>query len=82
MTAGVMPSRWRPGVLSGRFTKGQVGRLSFCRASYRCSKAFLGEPVPTSAGEQEAVWALVADKQSAKVFAAAFDRVNEFFRNL
>ena len=72
MTAGVMPCRQRLGVFSGRFTKGHVGRLIFCRPSYRCSKAFSEKRVPTLAGEQETVPTLVTDKQSAEVFATAF----------
>ena len=34
-------------VFSGRFTKGHVGRLIFCRQSYKSSKAFSLKPVPT-----------------------------------
>ena len=37
-------------------------------------QGFLGEAGADSAGEQEAVRALVADQQSSEVFAAAFGR--------
>ena len=35
-------------------------------------QGLLGEAGANPAGEQEAVWTVVSDKQSAEVFAAAF----------
>ena len=46
-TAGVIPWPHRPGLLSGRFTKGHEVPLIFCIPSYSVANAFSEKPVPT-----------------------------------
>jgi hypothetical protein len=49
-------------------------RLIFRKPSYRAAKSFFGEARPDSAGEDKPFRAMVANKQSAKLFTAAFRR--------
>ena len=71
--AGVIPCPHRPGLFSGKLTKGKVVRLIFCMPSYRCAKAFLEKPVP-NLRRKRARPADITHQQSAEVLAAAFGR--------
>jgi hypothetical protein len=61
-----------PRLFSGRLTTRQVGRLIFW--SHRCSlgQTFVAIAASNPAGENKPGFAVVPNKQSAEVFAAAF----------
>jgi hypothetical protein len=72
MSADVTPWPHRPGLLSGRFTKGQLSRLNLLQPIVERCQSFPGKACADSTAKKESVQSVVPYKQSAEVDAAAF----------